>query len=252
MKRNELIAAIQDVGLTESEAKLYVTALTQGPSTALSLSRATEIKRATVYGQIESLKKKGMMRIEFNGAKKRFVAENPTQLKQVIDQRKTKLDKVIPALASLYNLGGKESFIKYYEGINGLKALYEELLRIVHPREDFCVIAHQHEWYERDAVYFEHFLERRAKIVHSARLIFQDSERARFSQERGNLLRQEVRLLPNGVTMNADIIVTPHCLVVHQWKDPITALMIENHNVAQTQLEIFNFMWNVLPAREEY
>ena len=40
---------LREIGLSENEATIYLAALTRGPTTALYLSRASGIKRSTVY-----------------------------------------------------------------------------------------------------------------------------------------------------------------------------------------------------------
>ena len=43
---------LEKIGLNEKESRVYLVLLRLGPTTALALSRATEIKRPTVYTRL--------------------------------------------------------------------------------------------------------------------------------------------------------------------------------------------------------
>lgn len=69
MKNIKLLETLKDIGLDESEAQVYLTSLSLGPTTVLRIARGGETKRTTVYGIIESLKNKGLMKVELKGLK---------------------------------------------------------------------------------------------------------------------------------------------------------------------------------------
>ena len=50
---------LQDLGLSEKEAKVYLTALEMGAETAQNIAKKANVNRATTYVQIDSLKAKG-------------------------------------------------------------------------------------------------------------------------------------------------------------------------------------------------
>ena len=125
MKNRKLVTILLDLGLTENEAMVYLATISLGPATIMKISRAAEIKRTTVYSVIESLKQKGLITIEVKGWKNLFVAESPEKLTSVINAKKQRLQNNMPEFLALYNLKGNESFLKYYEGIEAIKTIYE-------------------------------------------------------------------------------------------------------------------------------
>src|SRR3989338_8744923 len=76
------------IGLSEHEATVYHSALALGPSTVLALSRASGVRRTTVYSVIETLKRKGLMAEELKGFKTIFFANSPNKLEQVLEERR--------------------------------------------------------------------------------------------------------------------------------------------------------------------
>ena len=79
-----IIPGLTALGLTEKEAQLYQAALKSGPATAQILSLESGLKRATVYGCIDSLIAKGLLHIEIRGVRKLFIAEPPEKLSQAV------------------------------------------------------------------------------------------------------------------------------------------------------------------------
>ena len=104
MKSEKLTNILENLGLTENEAKVYLASLSLGQSTILKISRTAEIKRTTIYSVIESLKQKGLMKIEIKGWKKLFVAESPEKLDVMIKNRREELKSSLPEFLALYNL----------------------------------------------------------------------------------------------------------------------------------------------------
>jgi len=175
----QIIKTLQDIGLSENEAAVYVAGLSLGPTTAIKIARQTGIKRPTVYTVIESLKEKGLMNIEIKGFKQHYVSENPDRLEEVLEQRKKELNKKIPELQALFNLKGEEGSIKYYEGLEGIKSVYEGMIKDIKPHEDYVVISNLDKVLELDEKWFKDFFDRRAKLNINIRLLLQDTEKAR-------------------------------------------------------------------------
>ena len=78
---------LQELGLSEIEAKLYQGLLEKGPSTAMELATHVGLKRITVHFNIESLIQKGLVTESREGARRQIVAEPPERLKYLLDQR---------------------------------------------------------------------------------------------------------------------------------------------------------------------
>lgn len=68
---------LQNLGLSEKEAKVYTTSLELGPDTVQNIAKESGINRATTYVQIGTLKEKGLISEFEKGKKTYFVAESP-------------------------------------------------------------------------------------------------------------------------------------------------------------------------------
>jgi len=93
------------IGLTEKESRVYLAALTSGPTTVVALAEETGIKRPTVYVAIKSLTERGLMESRQNGKRTAFVAASPKRIAALLEEerranatRRKILDTILPEL----------------------------------------------------------------------------------------------------------------------------------------------------------
>lgn len=247
MKNTKLIELLEELGLSENESKVYFASLSLGPATIIKIARTAEIKRTTVYSVVESLKQKGLMSLEIKGFKKLYVAENPDKLETILETRRHRLKNLLPEFSAIYNLKGGESLIKYYEGLESVKGVYEGLIRDVRPHEDYLIVSDQHKWITADKEYFLNFTRRRAKLPINIRLLLQDTPDAREFQKHEKMYNFKIKILPPQTKLNTNLVVIPQRSLIHQLTPPIIAIVIENKSVIQMFREMFEIMWKAIP-----
>ena len=246
MEKNPLLPLLIDTGLSENEARVYLACLSIGPNTVLKIAKSAEIKRTSVYSVLENLKQKGLIFIEIKGFKKKYVAENPEKLDSLMEQRKNEIKKALPELSALYNLKGGESSIKYYEGVEAVKSIYEGLIKDIRPGEDYLVMSNQDDWLRLDKNYFLDFLSRRAKLPIRIRMIFQESQLAQDWKKMEKNFNSKVRILPKETKLTTNLVITPQRVLIHQLTQPIIGIVIENKSVIQMHKESYEIIWKSL------
>lgn len=125
---------LQKLGLNEHEAKVYLAALSLGPSSASQIAQQTLIKRPTVYLALENLIKQGLILESFAGKKRLFEAEKPEKLekltkrmrRQVIDAE-ILLESILPGLIKFPKQYTEEPKVSFYSGMSGLKNVLLEI-----------------------------------------------------------------------------------------------------------------------------
>lgn len=249
MKNNKFITLFEELGLSDKEAQVYLASLSLGPATIMKIARISGIKRTTVYPLIESLKNKGLMLIELKGLKTLFTAEDPTKLELMLDQKREKLKSALPDLSAMYNLKCGESLIKYYEGLNGIKSVYESLLIDIKPHQNYSIISNAEEWLNTDPDFFIDFTKRRAELARSSdikiRMLLQDTPAARelFKANENNYFIK-VKILPKQTELTTNLVIIPKKVVIHQIIPPMMAMVIENKSIIQMHQQTFEIIWN--------
>ena len=106
------IRDIQRMGLTEKEAKVYVTSLRLGPTSMQTLAAKAHIDRGTAYHVAMTLEQKGLFAQLTNGKRPLFGVTHPDKLFGYVEARKREADEqfataeaMIADLRDLYATG---------------------------------------------------------------------------------------------------------------------------------------------------
>lgn len=243
MQNLKNVGILKDIGLSEEEARVYLAALSLGKTTILKLSRATDLKRSTVYRLVESLKGKGLMGIGLDGLKNIYIAESPENLKITMERRVRELESQLPELMGLYDLKAGESLMKYYTGLDAMKQIYRDTLREIKNGEEYLVITNQEKWYNLDPHFALSYIEDRAKLNIKTRLLFQNSPIAQEHKKIERNFNEHVKILPEGTMLNVDTVLLPHKLIVLDLTFPYMTIIIENKSVIGLHHEMFELVW---------
>ena len=244
---NKLINTLKDIGLTEKEAIVYLASLSLGPGNVAQIAQSSGIKRTTVYSVLELLKQKGLIRMDLKGWKTLFVAENPEKLELIVDQMRSEVRKTLPEFASVYNLHSSGAFIKYYEGLESVKGVYNELLKEVKNHDDYLVIGDLHKWLEQDHDFFLDFAKRRAKLDINIRILDQESLVAREHKKFERNFNEKIKIMPESFKITTNMVILPHKVVINQLTPPILAMVIENDSIVKMNRELFEMIWQSIP-----
>lgn len=246
MKNTDIVKDLVDFGLSDNEARVYLSALALGLTTASEIAKNAEMNRTTVYPVVETLKAKGLIGTEVKGFKRFFVAEPPEKLERVLESRKEKLREILPELSAIHALKSGQSFIKYYEGVAGVRSVYDGILSDLKPGDHYLIISNQKQFMELDMEYFTKFIERRAKLDLRIRSLFQESDTAKRLKESEESTNQQIRFLPEGTSLTANLVVIPNKVVITQTVPPVMCIVIENKSIVEMHHEQFEIIWKSL------
>jgi len=125
---------LENIGLNEKEAKVYLALLELGQATAQEVATKAKLNRATTYFVIDTLMKKGLSASFEQGKKQFFIGSDPEKLKDVlksqeaqIKKREKELELMLPELQSVNNKDKGKPVVKYYEGKEGVKTMVAEV-----------------------------------------------------------------------------------------------------------------------------
>lgn len=134
--KQNLYTSLKELGLTESEASLYITSLALGPTTIVELAEHLNMPRPNVYKVIAGLERNGLAKFsERKRHARTFVVESPTVvLKKLREKREAvaTLDQTLvgamPDLLALYHQGETSTKIKVLQGKDQWLKLFFQVL----------------------------------------------------------------------------------------------------------------------------
>ena len=121
--------SLEKYGLNKKEAKIYLALLELGEATVFEIAKKARIKRPTSYIILDSLLEKGLVLEIPKNNKKLYAPENPNYLFTDIKEKEKLLRDILPKLKSLYDTNEYRPKIKFFDGREGVKKIYNELLQ---------------------------------------------------------------------------------------------------------------------------
>jgi len=122
------IETIKQLGLNDKEALLYKGCIELGPSRASALSKYTRLNRVTIYDVSKSLFKKGLLSSTQKKNVIYFIAQPPRNVVTNLENQLANIKIALPQIEKQLTSQAKQANFVFFEGIEGIKAIYEETL----------------------------------------------------------------------------------------------------------------------------
>ena len=243
-----MLNQLKNIGLSENEAKVYMAMLELGPSTMLQIAGKAGINRPTAYAQLESLKKRGLVSMVSKGKKSLFAAEAPNQLESMLEReekdielKKEELGRVLPDLATMYNLGGEKPVVRFFEGIEGLMKMQDEFLKskekmiyaIAAMDDVLKVFPNQKKAYAPRRV---------AKGIRS-KMLYTSSAGVMFPPHDEQMLRETKFVSPDKLPFSADITIWDDHVAITSVRGKLSGVIITHPEIANSFKNLFNLLW---------
>jgi len=126
---------LKEIGLTETEIKVYLSLLTIGATSAGKIVEETGVYRKNLYDSLNKLIEKGLVSYVIENKIKIFQAKKPDNLEKYLDEKKAKIEEQkleiqnsIIELNSLYKKAPAEIESEIYRGTEGIKTILKECL----------------------------------------------------------------------------------------------------------------------------
>lgn len=234
---------LENLGLDDKEAQVYLSLLEVGESNIAKISKKSRVKRTTVYNAIETLKEKGLVSSTVKKQSTLYLAEDPRKLEQELNQKMFSLKSILPELLSISNFIDKKPKIKFYEGFGGLKDVYMDTLN--YPDQELLAWVSEKyiESFDEKFLY-EYYVPERVKRKIWVRALAPDDPRiGRFKEEDEKSLRR-TRLIPSekfpfSVEVN---LYGKNKIGVVSFEEKF-GLIIESEKIYSTLKSIFEINW---------
>ena len=103
---NETIKKLEEFGLSEKEARVYLASLELGEATASDIAIKGNLPRTLVYDILERLIGQGLISYSIKNNKKHFLAVHPKEFLTIIKDKETAISSVMLELETIYKKEG--------------------------------------------------------------------------------------------------------------------------------------------------
>lgn len=243
-----LKSALQQIGLTKGEIKVYLALLEIGSTTSWNITQKSGVSGSKVYEVVDRLMKKGLASSITKNNVKHFEATSPERILNYLEERKVQIEeekfqiqKIIPELI-LKQKSAKKSEVKLFTGFEGIKTANEDIIQTLKRGEEWLSmgLTEQPKSWE---IYFNKRQEARVKkgILHKHLL---NEKYQSLYKKREHLPRTEFRFLPKELEMptSTEIYADKVVIFILTENNPL-AIMIENSEVAESFRKYFHVLW---------
>jgi|SRR3989338_8955717 len=235
----DLQDALRKIGLSETEAKIYLALLKKKESTAVQLSKETEVHRRTIYDNLNILLRRGIVNFKIKDGVKYFQATNPESLKIFLEEKNKILNDALPNLKSFYESDEKSPKINVFVGLEGAKAVVEEAVK-----------SNKNVYWVGGGLFFFKALN------FSRKFIEQKAKKMKMKTVQPNIpevkdllsimKKDNIRVLPKSFIARVGYMIYENVVIIGiiQEKE-ITTIQIINEDSAKAFTNYFNVMWNM-------
>lgn len=240
---------LEEVGLSKQEAKTYLGLLELREAKTGPLCEKTRIHSSNIYPILESLIKKGLVNYQIKNNIKIYSASNPESLKQILKEKEEKFKQQKESIENLIIDLKKRSVqtdnqeYKYFEGISGVKSLWEEINNLLPTLDKNIIIkiyTGKTESYERlIGFYLEHHKLRKKYNIH-AQMIFPLEDKNAKKERENTITKIKLTKMENLAEWG---VVGDYLFIQHIYGKNPHGFLIKDSLFAQTFEIVFDKIW---------
>lgn len=243
------LSLLKEIGLTEGEIKVYFALLELGASKTGVISIKAGVHTSKVYLILERLIRKGLTSYVIENNIKYYQASDPKQIieylhnkKRILEEQEKNLKDILPKILEKQKYSKERQSAAIYEGVKGIKTLFEEMLDEWNKGDDYLVFSPGEEFKNKELNEFfkKHNLKRIEKgiVVKSLSL---DTQREFYKKAYRGIKNFRFRFTKFSLPAGINIVKNKVSTLIYE---PIpTAFVIESKFVAQRYRTFFYNLW---------
>ncbi len=241
---------LKNIGLNSDEVSIYTSLLTIGAQSASSLARNTTVKRTYIYTLTQAMLSRGLISQEKKGNTTVFAITSPEILEtqaQIAKDRAlaaaASLTGIMPQLREKFALVDERPLVKVAEGLDSLKAVYQDILQTQKPI--YLFRSHYDDKHsEVDVLVNEQIKKQVAKGISAFVIgpIETDAKDVYLNLNAERLVEQ--RLLTNtSFILASQLIIYGEKVAIVSLKKAIITTVIQNIDFHDTCKQLFDYIW---------
>lgn len=238
MKTHQLL---QKLGFSENEIKVYLAALECGVASAQNIAQIAGVKRTTAYSVLSYLINRGIIGKTKIKGKTRFVPEPPQRLLLFVREMEEGIKTSLPELEAIYNKDEVKPKITFYEGIEGIKNVFEDTLR-EKPKEILMWLTD--DYFKDLPGYSSDYIKERVRLnMHARRIAPAGSIWIRKNKQRDKEeLSETIAVPPEMMMTGIEVNVYNNKFAFMNFREK-TGIIIESKAIADAMRQAYELSW---------
>ena len=242
MDKNKIL---EKIGLTKHESTIYLALLEMGTSNISQISEKTSIHRPLIYKAIPTLLEKKLITKTQKIKSIVYGAEPPNRLETMFDDLRIDFFETLPDLEDSYNSSEKAPKIRFLEGKDGTKRIFDDVVRSLKKGDVFYRYSSNKDGNEKKDKYLPRIYRKMRDEKKLQREVITNTQTAVHKK---SSLDRFAKVMPN------DFGPFEHNITEIIYGDKIafvdynseTAMIIESKRIADFQRQIFQTLYKKL------
>jgi len=238
---------LQELGLTKNESSIYLFLLKNNGITTGNIIKETQIANSRVYESLNSLISKGLVSYNIQKDGKHFTAESPKKFMEIEEQRRKKIQELIPNLEELKKSKTQDTTTAVYEGFEGFKTAFKKIIDDCEVGGTIDILGFSQQQYASDSLktFLSNMNLKCAAKKQKLRFILDREAKEWQGKDREGVKTNEVRYMPKGYISPAAMDIFDDYVYMFLWEEKPFVFMIKNKIIAESFKVYFNFLWKM-------
>jgi len=244
---------LQEIGLSEKEAKVYIALLQQGKAQGpQDTANSTKLPRTTIYDVVSSLTEKGLIQEIDQSGKKMFMVDTPHHLFSFLDAKQMEVEKgrnkvktVIRQLELMQNPNLPVPSLRHFEGEEGLLRMFRQQIVEVGGQDDSFTVVCTSSFFSTFQPMFRELAREVDPKGYTVRVLIASPEEDPVFIRMKNL---EVKGTKEHFFFTAGIDVCGQFIGFWSEMDQLTGTLLEHQAMAKAQRFLFDIAWKGIPS----
>jgi len=243
------IEVLQNIGLSQKAARVYLAALELGETTIQEIARHAKLKRTTLYYTLEELRKFGALEETRQRKKMYIIASPPADLLSRAREHVHALGAHIEMLEEKRKEAGKRPRTYFLYGTPGFKQAWEMIWKS--DEKEYRIITDGKTFLDfvSEQYLVEHIAAKKKILRVQSRQIIADSLYARKIIAKDTRENRTSKVMPPGYQLPCTEIICGRLVIFISPKFEKTLFVVENDDFAHTRRSLFDVLWNALPSK---
>ena len=237
MSYEKIRVTLEKYGLSQNEAKVYLTLLSLGSAMAGKIAKEAMMDRTSCYDALKKLLKAGLVSYVVEANRKLFKAVSPERLVRILKEKEEEIQQILPQLKVIYSSEKERYNVTLYKGYKGMKTVFEDILKEAKGKENL-VIDSSGCFVERMPYYAPHFIKGLEKNKIKVRHIVRFGKNIHPSKT--TKVRYFLKKL-KGTVITTNIYGNKIAILI--WTDVPEAVIIENKAATDSYRDYFEILW---------
>jgi len=238
---------IEELGLSKNESKIYLFLLKKGSTTTGAIIKETGVSNSRVYESLNSLISKGLVSYTIQKDGKHFQAADPTKFLEIEEERKKKIEKILPDLIKLKSFEATEIKNAIYEGFEGFKTAFKKIIDDCPTNGTIHILGFSEQPFAMESlrIFLANMNLKSAQKKQKLKILMDISLKQTVGKDRAKEKFTEVKYMPKGYVSPAAIDIFEDYVYIFLWEEKPFVFMIKNKGIADSFKQYFSFLWKI-------